>query len=176
MNAFLLLFCFAVVQTNDQLISQLGSDDKATASAAYDLLESRGVDACPALVLRLDDKTNANYDAFHNPDVMVKTNRNWAIYKPKVGDVIFFLIQRQIEGSWPKGFQHHYALTHRNAKNWLTKHKGLTLRQLQLLATTDSLSSVARKIAANPHDDVNSKCLAFLTERLAKIQCPNRER
>ncbi|QDV46099.1 hypothetical protein Enr13x_60030 [Stieleria neptunia] len=170
MTALAIFFCFAIAQADDELVTRLASDDAASASAAYDSLAERGVDAFPALAARLDDETEANYEVFRNPTVMTKTRRGWAIYKPNVGDVAFLLIQRQIEGTWPGAFKDHHAITQSNAKDWITKHKGLTLKQLRILAVTESLSSVARELAKDSSSDLNTKCLAYLTERLTKLQ------
>ena len=170
MSLFLLTLCITLVQVDDQLISQLASDDESEASGAYVTLQERGVDAFPALISRLDDETNANYDAFQNPLLMSKTERGWVTYKPKVGDVAFLMIQRQIEGTWPKGFRHHYAITSATARSWLTKHEGLALEKLQLLATTKSLSTLAEEIAQDGLNETNRNCLEFLTARLAKVQ------
>jgi predicted RNase H-like HicB family nuclease len=101
--------------------------------------------------------------------MMKDEDGKWVIAKPSIGTVAFDLIQGQIEGTWPKGRRKHYAITRTNLTEWLARHKGAELKHLRLLATTESLTSIAHDIADQGFTKGNQQSLEFLTSRLRAV-------
>ena len=118
-NTLYLVAFFAI--SDDALISELALEKKQS-NDAYAALLNRGVEAFPALLERMSDKTITQNPRFQGESLMKDADGNWVLAKPTIGHVAFDLIHGQIEGTWPKGgLRKHYAITRTSVKEWLTR-------------------------------------------------------
>ncbi|WP_144054670.1 hypothetical protein [Rhodopirellula europaea] len=135
MYAVIALAALFVSPDYDALIDNLAGDVK-TATEAHGTLSNAGIDAFPALLGRIDDKTIINNGLFQGE----------TLHKPTIGIVSFEIIQYQIESGWPKALRRYYALNMQNVSSWLDKHKGRSITQLRIRAVVDSLDAITTEI------------------------------
>ncbi|MCE9612140.1 MAG: hypothetical protein K8R23_18235 [Chthoniobacter sp.] len=139
-----------------QLADDMPERDAVRAERA---LFDAGIRAFPTLLAHFGDRQL----------IQVRLNGRAVIGTPTVGDLCFDILQTQIEDNWPKGFRQFYILTPDNAKQWLDDHKGLSLRQLQLVSREESLRRAEASLAAAP-SDLTMKAVAFLRKEVAKLK------
>ena len=153
----------------DSLIDDLAGDRK-TALESHAKLKMAGTAAFPALLARIHDETIIDSGLFQ-AEVMKKTNEGeWVLARPTIGLVAFETIRNQIESTWPKGgIRKHYALNKQNVEIWLTKHKGLSITQMRIRATVDSMDALSREIETEGITEGRIDNFSFLRDRLSKI-------
>jgi hypothetical protein len=126
----------------------------AASHAAWEALSAAGAEAFPALIAHFGDRAVA------------ADNVQQATAEPiRVGDACFAILQVQIEGAWPVSIRDFQVLTPHNAASWLAAHRGLTLADLRIAATQESLAQAEAALAKDPPSRVNRGAVKFLTER-----------
>jgi hypothetical protein len=136
-------------------------------NAAKIRLEEAGIRAFPALLAHVTDNAPAN-EAFQEALVRRRADGTFKIVDPTIGDACFGLLQRQIEGAWPKVCRNYHALSPRNIRGWVEYHRGLSLEELRVQAAQQSLDrAFADAIAGRKH---HRATLPFLAENLTRAK------
>jgi hypothetical protein len=137
--------------------------DRQTVRAAVQTLKDAKSRAFPALIKHLSDKTNASFEYFGGRDVQCGPEATPCTpWRPTIGHACFAIIQSQIEGNWPKGYQSYYTLTPENVGEWWESRRTMSLKDLQLETAKSSLARATLK------RDVDA--VRFLQEHLKDVQ------
>jgi len=134
-----------------------------TIREAVRALREAGTNAFPTLLAHLGDKAPAERRIFQR-DVLEHGTFHAAT--PTIGGVCFDLLQGQIEGNWPKGFRHYYVLTAATARDWLARHRGLSLQQLRIEAARQSLRRAEADTPKTGETRFHKETLDFLRKNL----------
>lgn len=142
------------------VIRQLADDAREEdAIRALKVLSDAGIRVFPSLIAHFDDEQL----------IHPRLNAFEVLGDLTVGWLCFVILQDQIEGNWPKGFRQFYILTPDNAKQWLDKHKGLSLRELQVISREESLRRAELALAASPGDFMSS-AVKFLRQQVEGLK------
>lgn len=142
------------------VIRQLAEDAREEdAIRALKVLSDAGIRVFPSLIAHFDDEQL----------IHPRLNAFEVLGDLTVGWLCFVILQDQIEGNWPKGFRQFYILTPDNAKQWLDKHKGLSLRELQVISRKESLRRAELALATSPGDFMSS-AVKFLRQEVESLK------
>ena len=129
------------------IASLAANSDAQKVSKAIATLERAGTKAFPALLAHLNDSTKASEVFTHEvQDVYGK------VPSPTLGEACFDLVQRRIEGNWPKGLQQYYALSRTNIVSWWYARKEKSLKDLRIEAALTSLTMARRRRGTSRYD------------------------
>jgi hypothetical protein len=128
--------------------------------AAIQAIRKAGTNAFPALLAHMKDKEMAESSSFQGA----------RMFTPTVGTACFELIQRQIEGDWPKGYRDYHALSAETIRDWLARHAGLSLPQLRIEAAQQSLNRAVADAPKKANSGWHKETLKFLEENLAEAK------
>ena len=134
--------------------------------AAVRTLRQAGTNAFPALLAHLDDKSPAERNTFQRAEMKRGRDGKLEIAVPTIGDACFDLLQGQIEGAWPKGYTDYHILSPQTVRDWLSRHRGLSLRQLRIEAAQQSLNRAEADTPKAGASDFHKKTLEFLRKNL----------
>jgi hypothetical protein len=149
-----------LVEDFSGVIRQLAEDAREEdAMRALKVLSKVGIRGFPSLIAHFDDEQL----------IHPRLNSFEVFGTPTVGWLCFVILQDQIEGNWPKGFRQFYILTPDNAKQWLDKHKGLSLRELRVISRKESLRRAELELATSPGDFM-SLAVKFLRREVESLK------
>jgi len=137
-----------------------------TVRAAVQVIEKAGTNAFPTLLAHLEDKSPAEATAFQEQAL----GPNGEIGRPTIGSACFGMLQGQIEGNWPKGFQHYYVLSPQTIRDWLARHADLSLQQLRLAAAQESLGRAEADAPKDGESEFHQQTLEFLRKNLEEAR------
>ena len=143
--------------------------DRQTVKTAIQVLSDAKTRAFPDLIKHLSDKTPASVEYFGARAVQCAPQITpCPPYQPTIGEACFVIIQSEVEGNWPKGYQSYYTLTAGNVGEWWESRRTMSLKDLQLDAATTSLERA--------RDKGDADAIRFLQEHLKDLQsgrcCP----
>ena len=141
------------------------NSDAAQVASAIAVLENSGTKAFPALLAHLNDTARASV-AFQRAVMAVDAKGN-ALSHPTIGEACFDLIQKQVEGNWPKGFRQYYVLSPENVVSWWQARKSKPLKELQIETAQASLLK-ARQRRGKP--GYWPEAVRFLEGRLRELK------
>jgi hypothetical protein len=131
---------------------------RKTVDAAVRLLEDARTKAFPVLIAHRDDKRRAAS--------WFQEDREG---EPTVGDVCFDIIQREVEGVWPKAYRDYHFLTRESLPAWWKARERNPLHELRLEAARSSLER-ARKAYEKDKSNWTQETVKFLTEHLHEVE------
>lgn len=137
-----------------------------TVQAAVRTLRQAGTNAFPALLAHLGDKAPAERNTFQRAQVRQTPDGKFEIAVPTIGDACFDLLQTQVEGAWPKGYRRYHVLSPETARDWLTRHRGLSLQQLRIDAARESLERAEADTPKAGESSFHKQTLEFLRKNL----------
>jgi hypothetical protein len=160
----------AITLDYERVIQDLAEGkDPQTVIGAVQILTHAKTQAFPALIMHLGDQTPASVEFFGWRDLQCAPQTTpCPPWQPTIGGACFELIQSQVEGTWPKAYRSHYALTAGNVGEWWEPRKTMSLKDLQLDAARTSLERARQKRDAD--------AITFLQQHLKDVQsgrcCP----
>jgi len=153
-------------QAYESAVASLAAGHRdATVMAGYKTLEAAGVKAFPVLIAHVKDIAEAAPDHF----VEARVDRLGKIERPTIGDVCYRLVRHEVEGDWPKGFQHNHVLTKDNVRTWWETHRTNSLHEMRLETARNSLARANKDFEKNKSETTEA-AVRFLTERLQKLE------
>ena len=148
-----------------------GTPDRDTV-AAIQFVESAGVEAFPALLNHLGDKTEAAQRHFMQESVMRDKDGNWGPFVPTISSACFNIIQNQVEGCWPKLYRQSQVLNRSNVRDWLGQREGRTLGELRIECATLSLEK-AKEMQKGDSSDNAKEYVKFFVDNLRQVRSVN---
>jgi len=145
-----------------------GTDPKRV-ETAIQILSDAKIQAFPALIKYLNDKTPASVEYFGLRAVLCAPQSTpCPPWQPTIGEACFVIIQSEVEGNWPKAYRSHYTLTDVNVREWWESRRTMSLKELQLDAATTSLERARH--------EGDAATIRFLQGHLSDVQsgrcCP----